>query len=137
MAVNSSEKENLIESEATPNKLKLTISADIQCIDTIVFMESDNLMKMLIKKYNSIKLYHESEEVKRQFKFSMPDVFLRGVLKYITKFQPCHIDFEPAGAVRAVGKRKNSAYELDRNSEEDYTFVLVAESNALEKEVAV
>ena len=93
-------------------------------------------MKMLIKKYKSIKLYHESEDIKKQFKFSQPDIFIRGVLKYITKFQPCHIDFEPAGAVRASGRRKNSAYELDRNSEEDYTFVLIAESNALEKEVA-
>ena len=131
------EREALIEGEGTSGKLKLSVAAELQCIDTMVVVESEGAVKLLLKKYKSIKLlYHESEEVKRQFKLAQPDIFIRGVLKYITKFQPCHIEFEPAGVQRQGGKRKNSAYELDRNSEEEYTYVLIGESNALEKEVA-
>ncbi len=109
-AVVTSEKESLIESEATNNKLKLTASAEIQCIDTILFFEEEQTVKLLVKKYKSIKLYNESEDIKRQYRFSQPEIFLRGVLKYITKFQPCHIDFEPGAIQTNARGRKNSAY---------------------------
>ena len=56
--VGTSEKESLIESEATSNKLRLTSSAEMQCIDTILFFEADKTIKMQLKKYKSIKLYH-------------------------------------------------------------------------------
>ena len=100
----------LIGSEGTKSKLKLAVAAEVQCIDTIILMESEGEVKLLLKKYKSIKLlYHESEEVTRHFKLSQPEVFIRGVLKCITKFQPCHIEFEPGGGQRDGSKRKRSA----------------------------
>lgn len=93
----SSEKE-LVESELseeTANQLMLVTCAEMQCIDTIYYKESDKNIRIVFKKYQSIKLYHEFEEIKRQYKFNHPEIFLRGVLKSITKFQTCEVVFDP------------------------------------------
>jgi REP element-mobilizing transposase RayT len=51
------------------------------------------VIRLVLKKYKSIKLYHEFEEIKKQYRFNKPEIFLRGVLKVITRFQPCEIKF--------------------------------------------
>jgi len=81
--------------EETLNELQLTCYAELQCIDTIFFKDNERQIKLIYKKYKSIKLYHEFEEIKRSYKFQKPEVFLRGILKSITKFQHCDINFEP------------------------------------------
>jgi hypothetical protein len=93
--VGKDEKQPEEENEATYYKLRLVFSAELQCIDTIYYREGEKMVKLLLKKYKAIKLYHESEDIKKQYKFQRPEVFLRGILKYITKFQPCEILFEP------------------------------------------
>ena len=81
--------------EETFNELQLICYAQMQCIDTIFYRENEKHMKVVFKKYQSIKLYHEFEEIKRYYKFQKPELFLRGVLKSITKFQSCDINFQP------------------------------------------
>ena len=48
-------------SEETNNELQLVCYAEMQCIDTIYFKESEKLLKIIYRRYQSIKLYHEFE----------------------------------------------------------------------------
>lgn len=90
--------------------------AEMQCIDTIYYNESNKIIRLVLKKYKKIKNYHECDEIKKQYQFSNPEIFLRAVLKYITKFQNCEIIFEPYKPV-ATNKIRRSNTETSPQKE--------------------
>jgi hypothetical protein len=45
-------------SEETSNELQLISHAELQCIDTVYYKESEKHIRIIYKKYQSIKLYH-------------------------------------------------------------------------------
>ena len=56
----TSEKEvvEVEEPESTLNQLLLVSAAEMQCIDTIYYRENEKVIRLMYKKYKSIKLYH-------------------------------------------------------------------------------
>lgn len=126
------------ESEATYYKLRLVFSAELQCIESIHYREAERSVRLTLKKYKAIKLYHESEDISKQYKFLRPEVFLRGVLKYITKFQPCEVLFEPFFPEQKKARRSTLSAEGGREEggrEEESLQLLIAAAGRLEEEV--
>lgn len=91
-------------------------------------------MRLVLKKYKAIKLYHESEDIKKQYKFYRPEVFLRGILKYITKFQPCEIIFDPYFPEHKK-LRRNTTITLDPtlSRDDESLSLLISTSSRLEE----
>lgn len=56
--VGKDEKQIEEETEVTYYRLRLVFSAELQCIDTILYKESEKMVKLVLKKYKAIKLYH-------------------------------------------------------------------------------
>ena len=46
------------ETEETVNRLTLITCAEMQCIDTFFYKEHEKTIRIIFKKYQSIKLYH-------------------------------------------------------------------------------
>jgi hypothetical protein len=90
----------------------LITCAEMQCIDTIFYKENEKTIRLVFRKYQSIKLYHEFEEIKRQYKLNHPEIFLRGVLKSITKFQSCEVSFEPYRANEKKDKKPSLSEDM-------------------------
>ena len=65
-------------------------------------------------KYRSIKTFNEYEKVRRVYKLENSELFLRNVLKFITKFQKIEINLETA----VHWKRENDFDQLNKRIQE-------------------
>lgn len=61
MATNEKELVESEESEETAHQLMLITCAEMQCIDSIFYKENEKTIRIVFRKYQSIKLYHEFE----------------------------------------------------------------------------
>lgn len=102
---------------------------DIQSLESLHYNEAEKVVRLVISKYKSIKNYHEGEAIKRQYKFTRPEIFIRGVLKYINKFQPCEIHFHPYGHKKG---QKGERGDGERAREDELAMQLIANAERAE-----